>query len=296
MRSAAVILNFLVISLAIFIHQGYPQSNPDDKIKNTPDIRDQKTGDLEKEIIIINLLNSLDLTRGQLEFIIRQGKEIEETRRQGYAEFDKYSSQMLAIETKIKQQVEAKRVYPDKDLVDACIQKIRQSNELFFRLNGRIKVGIKAVENRLDNFQLVALEQYIPCIIPIVTNSFIGGVDGAMYLAPILTLARQIPAERYTAQKAGYITHRIEELKDNMPTCKKLYPDAIAREEISTAIDRARQMDDLEFKLKLNSLAEELNRKIIMDEPELNRSERIQKYLLSKRSIPVLEKRLRQSK
>jgi hypothetical protein len=53
-------------------------------------------------------------------------------------------------------------------------------------------------------------------------------------------------------------------------------------------------MDDLEFKLKLNELAEDLNRKIILDEPELTRQERIQKYLLSHKSIPVLEKRLRQ--
>jgi len=296
MRFAAVILNFLVISLALFISQGHAQSNLDDKIKHIPDIRDQQTRALEEEIIVINLLNNLDLTREQLEFIIRQARGIEETHRRVYAEFSRYSSQMRAIENKIKQQVEAKRVYPDKELVDGCIQKIRQSNVLFFRLNNRIKDGIKSVEAQLKDFQLVALDKYIPCIIPIVTDSFIGGVDGAMYLAPIFTGARMIPAERYAAAKYGYIEAKIEELKDNMPTCKKLYPDDIARKEISSAIDLARRMDDLEFKLKLNNLAEELNRKIIMDEPELTRQERIQRYLLSRKSIPVLEKRLRQSR
>lgn len=294
MRLMTVILNFLVISLVFFNCQGYAQSNFDDKIKNTPDIRDQQTRLLEEEIIVINLLNNLDLSKEQLEFIIRQAREIEETHRQVYAEFSRYSGQMRDIEGKIKLQVEAKRIYPDKELVEACIQKIRLSNELFFRLNGRIKEGIRAVEKNLKDFQLVALDKYIPCIIPIVTDSFIGGVDGAMYLAPILTSARLIPNGGYANEKGVYVAAKIEELKNNMPTCKKLYPDDIAREAIAKAIDQARQMDDLEFKLKLNELAEDLNRKIILDEPELTRQERIQKYLLSRKSIPVLEKRLRQ--
>ncbi|MDD5079345.1 MAG: hypothetical protein PHH68_03355 [Candidatus Omnitrophica bacterium] len=293
MRSKAVVFSLLVIYALIFIPPAYSQESRNDKIKHIPDIRDAQTRSLEEEIIVINLLNNLDLTRDQLEFIIRQAREIEGTRSQVYAEFSRYSSQMRAIGRKIKRQVEAKRVYPDKELVDACIQKIRRSNVLFFRLNGRIKEGIAAVEERLKDFQLVALDKYIPCIIPIVTDTFIGGVDGAMYLVPIFASARMIPAARYADEKYGYIAAKIEELQDNMPTCKKLYPDDIVREEISRAIDSVRQMDDVEFKLKVNSLAEELNRKIVLDEPELSRQERIQKYLLSRKSIPVLEKRLK---
>jgi hypothetical protein len=72
MRFAAVILSCLFISSSLFISPGYPQSPPDDKVKNTPDVRDQQTRALEEEIIVINLLNNLDLTKGQLEFIIRQ--------------------------------------------------------------------------------------------------------------------------------------------------------------------------------------------------------------------------------
>jgi len=296
MRFSVVILSCLFISSPLFISPVYPQSPPDDKVKNTPDVRDQQTRALEEEIIVINLLNNLDLTKEQLEFIIRQAREIEDTHRQVYAEFGKYSRRMRSVENKIKRQVEAKRVYLDKELADSCIQEIRQSNALFFRLNNRIKEGIRSVESQLKDFQLVALDQYIPCIIPIVTNSFIGGMDGAMYLAPVLALSRKIPLDRYKTEKDLYIAKKIEELKANMPTCKKLYPDDIAREEISKAIEQARQMDELEFKLKLNTLAEELDRKIIMDEPELNRQERIQRYLLSRKSIPVLERRLRRGR
>jgi hypothetical protein len=107
----------LVISAIFFYHPAFSQSIVQEKLKNTDDIRDPQTRALEEEIILINFLNSLSLRKEQLEFIIRQADEIEETRREVYAEFARYSGDMRRVERKIKQQVEAgKLIVPEKEL------------------------------------------------------------------------------------------------------------------------------------------------------------------------------------
>jgi len=287
------VFNSVFIIMALSIRPAPAQSNPEEKIKNVEEIRDSRTRSVEEEIKTVNLLNNLNLNKDQLEYVIRQTQGIEATRKQVYAGFKRYSGKMLDLEEQIKRQVEDERIFLDNDLVNEYRQVKKECDLLFFKLNNRIKEGIRSVEANLKDFQLVALDNYIPCVVPIVRESLIGGSDKAIFLTSIFMIARVIPAERYEIEKDQYISARISELKKNIVPCKKLCPDNIAREEISRAIDQMRAMDEVDFQLKVNAMAEELGQKIILQEPEISRQDKIQRFLLSAKNIPVLEKRLR---
>jgi|GEM_PF-2391787 len=289
------VFNFALIALVLFIHPALAQSKSEEKIKNIAEIRDDRTKVLEEEIKTVNLLNNLNLSKEQLEYIILQAKEIGATRKKVYSEFNRYSGRMFGLEERVKRQVESGRVFLDKPVADEYRRMKKECDLLFYRLNNRVKEGIRSVEAKLENFQLVALDKYIPCIIPIVSDSFIGGADKSVSWGRFLERSRAIPAERYEVERDRHISARITEVKDSLSPCKKLCPDDIAREEIDRAINQARDMDEVDFKLKVNMLADELCQKIILEEPEISCQDKIQRFLLSESNIPVLEKRLKRN-
>jgi hypothetical protein len=284
------IFNYLVICLGFIIRPVCAQSVVEEKIKYVGEIRDLLTKTAEEEVKTINLLNNLNLRKAQLEFIISQAKEIETTREQVYSEFEQYAERLLDSELRIKSQVETGRVFPDQELVKEYREVKKDCDALFYRLNNRVKEGIYAVEGKMEDFQLVALDKYVPCILPIIRDSFIGGVDKAAFLVSVLKVARQIPEERFEIEKDQYIAVKIAEIKNKLATCKRLCPGNTARMEIAKAILVVRKMDDVDFKARINELAEELSEKIILEEPEISRQDKIQRFLLSAASIPVLEK------
>jgi hypothetical protein len=284
----------LMIILVLSSRQGYSQCLAGEKIKYAEEVRNAGISSIEEEIKTVNLLNNLGLGKEQLEFILLQAKEIEQTRRAVYSEFDRYAGEMRQVETKIDRQVDSGRTTLDKKVEIGYYKVKKQCDALFYKLNGRILGGIKAVEGQLKDFQLVALDGYVPCIIPLVGDNFIGGKNKSARLGYILFLARVIPEEKFKLTKESFVESKIAELKTSLPTCKKLCDENIAREEILKSVQRARQMDEADFKLLGDKLALELEQKIILVEPDLSRQEKIQRFLLSRQSIPILEKRLRQ--
>jgi hypothetical protein len=296
MRFVFKVINFLIIFTVFFAYSGYSQCSVREKIKNVPEIGNPRILELEEEIKTVNLLNSLNLREAQLEFIIGKAREMEQTRKEIYAEFDRYSAEMFRIETKIKRQVETGRVSLDKDLRDQYNRIKKKNDLLFYRHSNKMKEAVKAIEGKLESFQLAAADKYEPCVPPILVGSFIGAADKSFALAPILLLAKKIPAEKYEVEKNPFVTRWMQEIKGSLYPCNKLCEDDMSSVEFLKSMDKARQMDDADFKLRMNDMANELWAKIILEEPELSLQEKIQRFLLSKKSIPMLEKRLSSKK
>jgi hypothetical protein len=284
---------FLLISAIFFCQPGFSQSPSPEKLKNTDDVRDPQTRALEEEIILINFLNSLNLRKEQLEFIIRQASEIEETRREVYAEFSRFAGDMRRVERKIKQQVESgKLVVAEQDLVQ--YRKLnKKSHLLFYRLNDKIKEAIKAVEGKLEDFQLIALDKYFPAIIPMLEGRFIGGNDLSLCLGQILSFSRKIPEKDYEKQKKDFVDKWTALISADLSPNKKLGEKELVKKEFLKSMEKARMMDDVDFSLHMRDLAVDLGPKVTLEVPGKSRQEKIQKFLLSKQSIPVLQKRLK---
>ena len=291
-----VIVIFLTVFTGFFISLAYSQCVVGEKIKYAEEINDPRTKSTEETIKTINLLNNMSLKEEQLEVIIRHAREIEQTRKDAYAQFSLSAGKMYRLERRIQQQVESGRTVLDKDLADEYTKMKRQRDRLFFRLNDKIKEGIGATEAVMGKFQLLAIDAYIPCIIPIVKDGFIGGVGKVPVFTSFLMRSRKIRAERYEIDKERLINSKIEDLKSKLCPCKKLYDAAVVREEMAKSLEQARNLDDVDFKLRVDKMSEELEQKIILEGPELSRQDKIQRFLLSGRSIPVLEEKLRRKR
>lgn len=203
---------------------------------------------------------------------------------------------MYRLERNIHKEVESGRTVLEHDLAEGYCKILGRRDQLFFSINNKIKEGISATEAEMEEFQLLALDAYVPCIIPIVKDNFIGGVGKCNLFACFLKMGRKIPGKRYGIEKEEYVNHRIEVLKSRLSPCQELCDESVAREEITKSLEQARNLDDVDYNLQERKMSEELVKKIILEEPGLSRQEKIQRFLLSSRSIPILEKRLKSKK
>lgn len=293
MRRIFNIASLLAAILVFFVRPGYPQCLVPGKIKYAEEIKDKKMQVIEEEIKINNLLNNLELRKEQLESIIRQAEDIERVRKDAYVEFRRYSGEVHLWEMRIKRQVESGKIFLDEDMSRGYFKTKEKLDRLFYRLNNRIKEAIKTVEGQMKDFQLEALDKYVPCIVPLFKDNLIGGTNKAIRIGYILRAARSIPAEKYKLAKDAVVSEKIGEIRDILCPSMELCDDNAAKEEVSKSIESARQMDDVEFKLYADKLGYELEQKIVREEPELSRQDRILRFLLSSQSTPILKKRLR---
>jgi hypothetical protein len=279
-----------------FIIPAYPQcvvQRANEKIKYTEETPDDRVKSIQEAIKNVNLLNSLNLKKEQLVSIIRYAQDIEKISKDTSAQFVRlYAKKLYRVEQKIRQQVENGRTVLDKD-VAAEYDKIKKLNVLlFYRRNNKMRDGISAVEKLLEDFQLLALDAYIPCVVPIVQDGFIGGVGKAISFTDFLRHGRKIPEKNYEILREKLISLEIENWKSLLLSCKELYDESIAREEMLKSLEQVRKLDDVDFKLQVDKIAEELAQKIVLEEPEISRQVKIQRFLLSGQSIPILKKRL----
>ena len=296
MKKALIIGIFVAAIPVFFTKPAYSQRVVGEKIKYAQEVKDSRTESLEEEIKTVNLLNNLNLKKEQLEAIIRHARDIEQTRKGAYAELSRFAGRMYRLERKIQKEVESGRTVLEDDLVKEYSKILGRRDLLFFRINDKIKDGIRATEAMMEEFQLLALDEYIPRIIPIVKDDFIGGIGKCRLFMCFLRKGRKIPGKKYEIDKEKYISQDIEVLKNRLALGKELCDEAIVREEIAKSLEQARNLDDVDFKLQEKKMAEELAQKIILEEPGLSRQKKIQRFLLSSQSIPILEKKLRRER
>ena len=306
------IINLIIIFTVFFMQPEYSQCLRAEMGYFVEEKRDPRARKVEEEVGTINLLNNLDLSKDQMGFIIAKAKELERISKDLYKDYRKYCNKMFQCEKMIKRQVESGRTALEFYAEEGCLKtkeycslfyaereylkNKKQCNVLYYELNDIIKEFVKTVEDRLKDFQLVALDKYFPCIVPYASDYFIGGANKSMNIGLIVMGARSWPAERYASEKETFVAKNIAALKTMFCPCQRLREDSIVREEMLKTMEQIRKLDDADFWLNMGKIGLELEEKISLKDPELSRQEKIYKFLLSKQSIPILEKRSRQKK
>ncbi|MFH0790497.1 MAG: hypothetical protein V2A64_02595 [Candidatus Omnitrophota bacterium] len=271
---------FLIVLILAFSLLGYAQKKD---LKEVEQLKD--------DIHIINLLNSLDLRKEQKEFIRQKAREAGDIRSGESDQISAYKAEALQAYTVIKQEVEAGRVTVDKDDSRKFHEVKEQVEDIVKNAQGQIDKIAGEVERQLEPFQIIALDGYKPCVIPIMTEGRIGQSGSASGIVKILERIQAVPELQYNLRKDMFVERLMERIKKKAPPRLQLDEEKI-RACILKTFEDIRQMESDDFLLKKDSIAEELSEEILPAKNHLSRKEKIERFLLAENVIPILEKSL----
>lgn len=274
---------FLAISVILTAKSIFAQA---DELRQVKGLRD--------DIQIINLLNNLSLRPKQVEFILQKAREAKAIRDAAEVKVNSHKSEMTGAILAIKEEVGDGKVTIEQENAQT-FHRLTEEIEGLMKQSYRKQENIAGeVEDNLEEFQLLALDSYKPCIIPIISDGRIGQVDGSNGISKALERVRDIPQVRYEQIKDELAERIIEKAKSKLPPRVEL-DEAQTRAMIFEAFEKARSMQDAEFSVQKDNIAAGLENRILPEKPHMERSDKIIQFLLTDNAIPILEERLSRS-
>ncbi|MEK7821833.1 MAG: hypothetical protein AAB260_02195 [Planctomycetota bacterium] len=260
---------------------------------------------LREDINLLNLLNGLNLTDEQSSRVMNLAAEARAVRQGSLEENVQLLNEFKETLLTLKEGIMDKNWRPDPEIEKKAGQLNHRLKELKEESFTRLQALEGEAKGVLTPGQLAIIEDYKPCLIPPKDLKSPTRAGQAFDTAPVerfLTRARSIPAERY-ARARDTLT---EEFLDRLEKHLGPLPDKTAkREEVLRVIEEARTMTDEEFALEKEDMASKLAPKPEADSRRGQRPafgihghgmDKVGRFLLNERIIPILEKRLALSK
>ena len=253
-----------------------------------------EVAETNKDIQTINLLNCLDLRKKQMESIIRKAEQAKALQECSDNEIRSLSSKLAEITQDIKSDVGEGKVVLEKELSKEYTRLEHEIKRIKKETYAQIDKIALDIESELESFQLNALDNYRPCVVPIVTDGRIGQSGSSTRDVKLLERVKNMPAIRYDIKKEQLIEDLLTRVKEKVPPAVELDESTIGRN-ISNIFDKVRAMEEIEFEIHKEALAEELRGGILPEKKPLPRKAKIRNFLLSNNIIPILKERLNAS-
>ncbi len=250
-----------------------------------------ETENLMEDIKIINLLNNLDLRDEQAEFILSKAEEIKRIRDSSKEKARSLSPEITETCKAIKEEVSGKKVFIDSETAKNFHMAKEEMETTQKEVLERMDNIAKSVEQRLEPFQLNALDDYTACIIPKISKGRIGQADSGEGLVNALERVKKMPEARYEEQKTHLAEKLIERIKKHYPPQETLN-EAHIKSKLLKTFEEVRDMEDVEFELKKEDIAKGFEETSLPKKKEMSRAAKIKKFLLSENIIPILKERL----
>ncbi|RLC62637.1 MAG: hypothetical protein DRI80_05930, partial [Chloroflexota bacterium] len=212
-----------------------------------------EVADLHRQVQLLNLINGLELTPEQMRFVLERAQQAQEERETLEAQADTESSQ--AILEEIRDTLMAGQTI-SPELRERFFTAKADNERLIEAYRGEAARLAQEIEGILEEHQLYALEQYVPCIIPPEGELRIGQAQGAGSGA-VLERLRAIPDDRFERHK-GEIARRILERLRNRRRGMVVLDEEAELARIDGLIEKVRSLSDVDFELQKETLVEEL--------------------------------------
>jgi hypothetical protein len=245
-----------------------------------------------EEIRLLNLINGLELSREQMEFIIQKAEEAEQLRA-GLLEEMNNGNQKISQALQTLQELKDILLNGENIPDELKVQTHRSSlltKEMTLEYQSQVSqlaVEIKAI---LQPHQLCALENYVPCLIPPKPWAY-GQEDDSEAGARQLTRIREIPDPVFEENKDKIAQRIIEQMKLQLPRGYTLDEEAERRWLISL-LEEARGLSDVDFAIEGTELAEKLKSRYAPARPAVDITVKIESFLLNPEIISLLESKL----
>jgi len=250
----------------------------------------EKTEELRREIRLLNLINGLDLTPKQMEIVLENAEENQRMR-------DQFEKVLLNRQEEMEAALEEIRSYlrENEEIPPLTVQKYhrldREIREVRLKIQEEIKDLAKEIEESLEPHQLYKLQEFVPCIIPPKGEKRIGQAKDYKGLTRSLERIRRIPSRIYQQRRDEVVGRTLEGLKLHAPLFTDLDGEEMKRH-VESIYDEVRNLEDAEFEIQKERLAEDLISPFKPEIPSNNLMRKIAGFLLSAEVIPVLEARI----
>ena len=147
------------------------------------------------------------------------------------------------------------------------------------------------VEKSLHDYQLNALSNYKPCLIPPKEGNRIGQAENYRALERILMEIREAPESVYALKKEEWAEEIVKAGKLHSPV--KIMDEEKEKERVIKIFEEARALSDIEFSLEKSNLARKLKENFAVPHLSFGVKNKILNFLLAPEVIPLLEEKLR---
>ena len=267
------------------------RKNGEGESSSSPPARQElrELGNLEQEVRLLNLINGLELSPEQTQFILQKAQEAKALRKKCNAEIQRHSQALEEVLGDLKDDlVEGKNTSSSRPRVFRAKHKV---DELKDELTEQINAIAKEVEGKLEGHQIYALERFVPCLIPPEEGNRIGQAEGAKGFAQQLQRIRNIPSSHFLRIQEKIVDKALERIKKHVRRGQIIDEDK-ERERIAAFFKEIRSLSEADFLLRKEEIAEEFMAPYVQNKLAVDISVRIERYLLSPAVISLLEAKM----
>lgn len=248
----------------------------------------EETNKLRDKIQILNLIIGLELDKEQANFIVEKNKEMTEAKNEfqdSWSEInDEYATTLIEIEKNLIEQGEIPK---------GLKRKYHQVHEKFLDIRHQFENKQKGISldvmDQLKGYQLYAMEEFKPCIIPPEGPIRIGQADNKKGIGELLERIRYMPNNVYEFRKeeiAGNITKRIVE---HLPR-GYVFDEENEKERLITIFNHMRKMPEVDFIVEKDIFIKEIRNEATLPKPPIELWVKVHKYLLVPETAQVISK------
>ena len=257
------------------------------------EVKKGKIHELNRDIVLLNLINGLYLTEEQTESLIEKIKEAEEAREVFEKVLEKKEKDFEDVLKDVRDVL-----LTGDEIPDDLKRRVREMKEVQHRLHderGEKLINLESeVEGLLTKNQLVTIDSYKPCTIPPAQGKIGQSVETAAEgIARQLSRIRRLPNSRYELMKDMFVDFNMDKMEKHLgfrnPEEKEQY-----RQQTMDTFEKARHLSDKAFLLQKGELAQDLMpEEVKIRRRRKNQFGRVGFFLLDPALIPILETRLK---
>ena len=251
---------------------------------------DESIEGLKREIRVLNLVNGLNLTPEQMDRILSLARRAEGCR----AEFRKTVGSFEEEEGRALEEI-GSFLRLGLEIPQNTAQSFHgisnEARRAGLMMREEMKNLTEQASRVLESHQIHQMELYVPCIIPPKGEARIGQAADFKGLSRSLERLRELPARVYSMRRRAIAQRTLDALKLRAaPGTNGDERELLGR--IVSITDRARALDEAEFTIQKESLAEEMAGLLKQEIPAGQLDRKIEGFLLSPEMIRLLEERL----
>ncbi len=252
---------------------------------------DQKLRQIITQIHILNLVNGLELDKGQMELIFNAAKEAQEIRLKTIEAISQKREVIQAHQEVLKVAKAGSIVVPRE--IAFRYHRIHQEEEKIKKLEQEKLLGLTLrVKNSLSPHQIYVLNDYQPCIIPPLKKGKIGQASDASGFVKVLEHIHHMPKEEYFLRRDRIVQEAIDKVKTRVPK-GFILDEGRLKAQLLKAMEDVRGMPDVDFAMKKEKMAEDIKGQLLPEKPPVNIGVKIERFLLQPEIVPILEERLK---
>jgi hypothetical protein len=252
----------------------------------------EKMHQLNRDIILLNLVNGMHLTQNQKVSLINKIAEAEDFREHYQNEITKRKKE---IENVLK---DVREVLLKGDEISGTLkQRVHKMKKIQHSLEDEMGQNLIGLENEIKELltpnQLMVIETYKPCTIPPATGKIGQSTEAAAEnIVRLFSKIRRMSRNQYEMTKEMYVDFHLDKIEKHLGVLNTEEQEH-QKQMIEYTFEKARSLSDQEFMLQKGDLANSLLPEGVKKNRRLkNQLSRAGRFLLDPAMAPILKTQL----